>query len=165
MNLCTVMRFRVGGRRTAWRATAHMAQWRCYQIEEWKIIKYQKLCCLASEKSFAILPELVVVVVFIMYLEFGRCLLLFSNHVNTSSTACGFFFCSCLLMFELISSRAHASGIPYKQISNIIIFDSIYETIWVSTLIGIHIHSNVMKSVIGSDKYLYFEYRYLLQFN
>lgn len=66
-----------------------------------------------------ILPELVVVVVFIIYLEFGRCLLLFSNQFSTSSTACGFFFCSCLLMFELIRSRAHASGIPCRKSSKL----------------------------------------------
>lgn len=60
------------------------------------------------------LPECVAMA-FVMYLELGLCLVVLSNHLSTSSTACGFFFCSCLLMFEFISRRAHASGIPCKM--------------------------------------------------
>lgn len=60
------------------------------------------------------IPECVAMA-FVMYLELGLCLVVLSNHLRTSSTACGFFFCSCLLMFEFISRRAHASGIPCKM--------------------------------------------------
>lgn len=56
-------------------------------------------------------PECVVMA-FVMYLELGLCLVVLSNHLSTSNTAWGFFFCSCLLMFEFISKRAQASGIP-----------------------------------------------------
>lgn len=61
------------------------------------------------------LPECVVVCKpWVIYLELGRCLLLLSNQLSTSSTACGFFFCSCLLMLEFFSMSAHCSGIPCK---------------------------------------------------
>lgn len=45
-------------------------------------------------------------------MEGGGCVADASYHLSTSSTACGLLFCSCLLMFEAISSRAHASGMP-----------------------------------------------------
>lgn len=59
------------------------------------------------------LPECVAVAL-VIYFELGLCLLLLSNQFNTSRTAWGFFFCSCLLILEFISNRAHASGIPCK---------------------------------------------------
>lgn len=59
-------------------------------------------------------PTILVVVI---YLDPLTSLLEWSNQLRTSSTACGFFFCSCLLMLELISNRAHASGIPYNTVS------------------------------------------------
>lgn len=62
------------------------------------------------------LPECVAVAL-VIYLELGLCLLLLSNQFNTSRTAWGFFFCSCLLILEFISNRAHASGIPCKNIT------------------------------------------------
>ena len=57
-------------------------------------------------------PTIFVVVI---YLDPFTSLLEWSNQFRTSNTACGFFFCSCLLMLELTSSRAHASGIPYRK--------------------------------------------------
>lgn len=58
------------------------------------------------------LPTIFVVV---MYLDPLVSLLELSNQFRTSSTAWGFFFCSCLLMFELLSRSAQASGIPCKK--------------------------------------------------
>lgn len=60
------------------------------------------------------LPTILVVVI---YFDPLTSLLEWSNQLRTSSTACGFFFCSCLLMLELISNLAHASGIPYNTVS------------------------------------------------
>lgn len=59
-------------------------------------------------------PTILVVVI---YFDPLTSLLEWSNQLRTSSTACGFFFCSCLLMLELISNLAHASGIPYNTVS------------------------------------------------
>lgn len=63
-----------------------------------------------------ILPECVVVFAFVMNLVFGGSFDELSYQFSTSNTACGLFFCSCLLMFECINSLDHASGIPYKEI-------------------------------------------------
>lgn len=68
-----------------------------------------------SKRHVGYLPECVVVCKpWVIYLELGRCLLLLSNQFSTSNTACGFFFCSCLLMLEFFSMSAHCSGIPCK---------------------------------------------------
>lgn len=55
----------------------------------------------------------------VIYLLLGRCLLLLSNQLSTSSTAWGFFFCSILLMLEFINNTAHCSGMPYKHSNNV----------------------------------------------
>lgn len=57
-------------------------------------------------------PEFVAATAVVMYLELGRCLLLLSNQLRTSRTACGFFFCSVLLMLLFISRFIHCSGKP-----------------------------------------------------
>ncbi|TNN44203.1 hypothetical protein EYF80_045578 [Liparis tanakae] len=37
------------------------------------------------------------------------------RNLRTSSTACGFFFCSDLVMLEVWRSRAHCSGMPCEK--------------------------------------------------
>lgn len=101
------VRIRIGWR-TAWTAAADTTERRaCADIQK----RYCYSTCLKRCCSTIVLPECVVVAV-VMYLELGLCLLLLSNQLSTSRTACGFFFCSCLLMFEFISKRAQASGMP-----------------------------------------------------
>jgi hypothetical protein len=63
-------------------------------------------------------PEWVAVVVFVMYFVLSGSFVVLSYQFSTSKTAWGLFFCSCLLMLEFISSRDHASGIPYRQKEN-----------------------------------------------
>ena len=58
------------------------------------------------------LPTTPTIFVVVIYLEPFVSLLLLSYQFKTSNTACGFFFCSCLLILLDISNLAHASGIP-----------------------------------------------------
>ena len=61
------------------------------------------------------LPTTPTIFVVVMNLEPFASLLLLSYQFRTSSTAWGFFFCSCLLMLLDINNLAQASGIPWDK--------------------------------------------------
>lgn len=86
--------------------------WSCFKNQD---LEFYRLFETAVKRSISALfpvrhlPHILVVV---MYLEPLFSFVEWSYQLSTSRTACGFFFCSCLLMLEDMRSFAHCSGIP-----------------------------------------------------